>query len=106
MHRVAQLVTVFAAAVLALVATSKAQPSTVKPAPPLVVANGTSVTVSWRLPVFPRPLNVFVLRGESGGALFRIATVEAERRSYTDSSVTLGQTYDYAIVLDLRGQPP
>ncbi|MBP9891771.1 MAG: fibronectin type III domain-containing protein [Planctomycetes bacterium] len=87
------------------VSAPSAQSSSGKPHAPLVIANGNSVTLSWRLPVSPRPLNVVIYRGEVGGPLSRIGTVEAERRSFTDSNVSAGQSYDYAVAHDQRGLP-
>ena len=82
-----------------------AQSSSGKPLAPLAVANGNSVSLSWRLPASPRPLNVVIYRGEVGGPLSRIGTVEAERRSFVDTNVSVGQSYEYAIALDQRGLP-
>jgi hypothetical protein len=107
MHRLAFLLLLMAALVLALFSVSapSAQSSSGKPLAPLAIANGNSVTLSWRLPVSPRPLNVVIYRGEVGGPLSRIGTVEAERRTFTDANVSAGQSYDYALAHDLRGQP-
>jgi hypothetical protein len=70
------------------VSSPSAQGASSKPAAPLAVANGNAVSLSWRLPVSPRPLNVVIYRGEVGGPLSRIGQVEAERRSFTDSNVS------------------
>lgn len=107
MHRLALLLLFLGALALAVFSVNapSAQTSSGKPLAPLAAANGNSVTLSWRLPVSPRPLNVVIYRGEVGGPLSRIATVEAERRSFTDSNVSAGQSYDYALAHDLRGLP-
>ncbi|CAG0927676.1 hypothetical protein PLCT1_00458 [Planctomycetaceae bacterium] len=107
MHRLALLLLFLGAIALAVFSVSApaAQTSSGKPSAPLAVSNGNSVTLSWRLPVSPRPLNVVIYRGEVGGPLSRAATVEAERRSFIDTNVSAGQSYDYAIALDQRGLP-
>ena len=107
MHRLAWLVLVVGALALALtgLGSPRAQSSQVKPAAPLALSSGNTVTVSWRLPPSPRPLSVIVYRADAGGAFLRIATVEAERRSFVDNGVAESQSYDYAIALDQRGLP-
>ncbi len=107
MHRVALLLLILGTLALAVFSVSApaAQTSSGKPLAPLAIANGNSVTLSWRLPVSPRPLNVVIYRGEVGGPLSRLGTVEAERRSFTDSNVSAGQSYDYALAHDQRGLP-
>jgi hypothetical protein len=105
MHRLALFLLFLGALALAVFSVSApaAQTSSGKPLAPLAVANGNSVSLSWRLPASPRPLNVVIYRGEVGGPLSRIGTVEAERRSFVDTNVSVGQSYEYAIALDQRG---
>ena len=107
MHRLALFLLFLGALALAVFSVSApaAQTSSGKPLAPLAVANGNSVSLSWRLPASPRPLNVVIYRGEVGGPLSRIGTVEAERRSFVDTNVSVGQSYEYAIALDQRGLP-
>jgi hypothetical protein len=107
MHRAAILLLFIGVLALAVFSVSapSAQGSSSRPHAPLAIANGNSVTLSWRLSVSPRPLNVVIYRGEVGGPLSRIATVEAERRSFTDGNVSAGQSYDYALAHDQRGLP-
>ncbi|CAG0956589.1 hypothetical protein PLCT2_00505 [Planctomycetaceae bacterium] len=107
MHRASMLLLFASALTLALLGAKspRAQAALDKPAAPLAAVSGNAVQLSWRLPALPRPLNVIIYRGDAGGPLARVATLEAERRSYTDSGVSVGQAYDYAIALDLRGLP-
>ena len=107
MHRAAMLLLVATSLALALLGAQspRAQAALSKPGAPLAVVAGNSVQLSWRLPASPRPLNVILYRGDAGGPLSRLATLEAERRSFTDNAVSVGQAYDYAIALDQRGLP-
>jgi hypothetical protein len=107
MHRVALVLLLAFGAALALIGVKvpHAQTSQQKPAAPVAVVYGNAVQLSWRLPAGPRSLNVVIYRGDASSSMARVATLEAERRSYTDTSVRVGQSYDYAIALDQRGLP-
>jgi hypothetical protein len=81
------------------VATSSAQPQNLpRPNTPLAHVGGDSVSLAFTLPERPRVEQVQVLRAEKGGTTFVVlAELPPTELAYTDTTVTAGTTYLYAI---------
>ncbi|MCC6573541.1 MAG: fibronectin type III domain-containing protein [Planctomycetes bacterium] len=96
-----------AALLAAFVAVSggQAQSAPVTPPAPLVLARGESVSIAWRLPNDPRPINVVLYRRVAGGTLARIGEFPAEQLSFVDKDVQQGKNYEYAIAAAYRKGP-
>lgn len=96
--RIAILTLCLAALVLAG-ANSDAQTAELPtPKPPIALPGGESVALAWSLPPAVKPETVIVYRsGKDGAGLAEVARVPANDLRWTDSEVTLGQTYEYRV---------
>lgn len=68
------------------------------PDAPLALPGGESVSLAWSLPPQAKPALVVVYRsGKDGAGLAEVARVSASDLRWSDSDVTLGQTYEYRV---------
>ena len=98
----AVVVAMLAALVAVNTGDAQAPPS---PAAPLVLAQGQSVMIAWRLPAQPRPVTIVLYRRTVGGTLGRIGEFPAAQLSYIDKDVAEGASYEYAVAAAYRKGP-